>query len=276
VHSLSPSPSSLRRESRRPIALLLAALTLGGCMTWRPVTTPTRALLAGHSETVVRVRRHGGEKLVLLAPRITGDTLHGSLPHGSEDFGSWDVAIPLADVEAVEVALSVTGEVSLDSTDADLARVKKSAADAGIEAVALSNHGGRQLDGAPAPIDLVAAVADTVGDRTEIICDGGVRRGSDIVKAVALGARACMAGRAHFYALAAPDFVLGPSAPSNKRNVLGVVDAVGVPIGAEVIKHRSYGQKVQEIIGGRATHPVFGEKPDEVNQAIEQFLAGLG
>jgi F420-non-reducing hydrogenase large subunit len=63
---------------------------------------------------------------------------------------------------------------------------------------------------------------------------------------------------AHFYALAAPDFVLGPSAPANKRNVLGVVDAVGVPIGAEVIKHRSYGQKVQEIIGGRATHPVFG------------------
>jgi L-lactate dehydrogenase (cytochrome) len=77
------------------------------------------------------------------------------------------------------------------------------AADMGIEAIALSNHGGRQLDGAPAPIDLVAAVADAVGDRTEIICDGGVRRGSDIVKAVALGARACMAGRAHFYALAA-------------------------------------------------------------------------
>jgi L-lactate dehydrogenase (cytochrome) len=77
------------------------------------------------------------------------------------------------------------------------------AADMGIEAVALSNHGGRQLDGAPAPIDLVAEVADAVGDRTEIVCDGGVRRGSDIVKAVALGARACMAGRAHFYALAA-------------------------------------------------------------------------
>ena len=63
---------------------------------------------------------------------------------------------------------------------------------------------------------------------------------------------------AHFYALAAPDFVLGPSAPANKRNILGVVEAVGVPIGAEVIKHRHYGQKVQEIIGGRATHPVFG------------------
>jgi L-lactate dehydrogenase (cytochrome) len=75
------------------------------------------------------------------------------------------------------------------------------AADAGVAAIALSNHGGRQLDGAPAPIDLVAPVADAVGDRVEIVCDGGVRRGSDIVKALALGARACMAGRAHFYAL---------------------------------------------------------------------------
>jgi L-lactate dehydrogenase (cytochrome) len=77
------------------------------------------------------------------------------------------------------------------------------AADAGVDAIALSNHGGRQLDGAPAPIDLVAPVADAVGDRVEIICDGGVRRGSDIVKAVALGARACMAGRAYLYGLAA-------------------------------------------------------------------------
>jgi F420-non-reducing hydrogenase large subunit len=74
---------------------------------------------------------------------------------------------------------------------------------------------------------------------------------------------------AHFYALAAPDFVLGPSAPSAKRNILGVVDAVGVPIGAEVIKHRSYGQKVQEIVGGRATHPVFG-LPGGVSKQISE------
>jgi F420-non-reducing hydrogenase large subunit len=74
---------------------------------------------------------------------------------------------------------------------------------------------------------------------------------------------------AHFYALAAPDFVLGPSAPASKRNVLGVVDAVGVPIGAEVIKHRSYGQKVQEIVGGRATHPVFG-LPGGVSKQISE------
>jgi L-lactate dehydrogenase (cytochrome) len=77
------------------------------------------------------------------------------------------------------------------------------AADAAVEAIALSNHGGRQLDGAPAILELVRPVADAVGDRVEIICDGGVRRGSDILKAVALGARACMTGRAFLYGLGA-------------------------------------------------------------------------
>ena len=77
------------------------------------------------------------------------------------------------------------------------------AADHGVDAVALSNHGGRQLDSAPAPIDLVAPVAQALGGRIEIICDGGVRRGSDIVKAVALGATVCMAGRAYAYGLGA-------------------------------------------------------------------------
>jgi L-lactate dehydrogenase (cytochrome) len=77
------------------------------------------------------------------------------------------------------------------------------AADAGVDAVALSNHGGRQLDGAPVPLELVGPVAQAVGDRLEVVCDGGVRRGSDIVKALALGATACMAGRAYLYGLAA-------------------------------------------------------------------------
>ncbi|HEU5034833.1 MAG TPA: alpha-hydroxy acid oxidase [Mycobacteriales bacterium] len=77
------------------------------------------------------------------------------------------------------------------------------AADSGVDAIALSNHGGRQLDGAPASFDLVAPVADAVGGRIEIICDGGLRRGSDIVKAVAAGANAAMAGRAYLYALGA-------------------------------------------------------------------------
>ncbi|MFN0029471.1 MAG: alpha-hydroxy acid oxidase [Acidimicrobiales bacterium] len=73
----------------------------------------------------------------------------------------------------------------------------------GVDAIALSNHGGRQLDGAPAPIDLVAPVADAVGGSVTILCDGGVRRGSDIVKALALGADAVMIGRAYLYGLGA-------------------------------------------------------------------------
>ena len=73
----------------------------------------------------------------------------------------------------------------------------------GVDAVALSNHGGRQLDDAPAPIDLVAPVAQAVGGDIEILCDGGVRRGSDIVKALSLGANACMAGRLYLYGLGA-------------------------------------------------------------------------
>jgi L-lactate dehydrogenase (cytochrome) len=77
------------------------------------------------------------------------------------------------------------------------------AAEHGVEAIALSNHGGRQLDSAPPAVDLIAPVLDAVGDRLEIICDGGVRRGADIVKAVALGAKACMVGRAYLYALGA-------------------------------------------------------------------------
>ncbi len=77
------------------------------------------------------------------------------------------------------------------------------AVERGVQAVALSNHGGRQVDGSPAPVDLVAPTRDAVGDRIEIICDGGVRRGSDIIKAVALGANACMAGRAWLYGLGA-------------------------------------------------------------------------
>ena len=79
----------------------------------------------------------------------------------------------------------------------------RNAAAAGASAVMLSNHGGRQLDGAPAPVDCIADVADALGDQLEIICDGGIRRGSHIVKALALGANAVGIGRAYLYALAA-------------------------------------------------------------------------
>jgi L-lactate dehydrogenase (cytochrome) len=77
------------------------------------------------------------------------------------------------------------------------------AAERGADAILISNHGGRQLDGSPASIRLVAPIVSAVGDRTEVILDGGVRRGSDVVKAIALGARACMIGRAYLYGLGA-------------------------------------------------------------------------
>lgn len=77
------------------------------------------------------------------------------------------------------------------------------AADRGVEAIAISNHGGRQLDSAPATLDLLPAIAEAVGGKMEIICDGGVRRGSDIVKAISLGANAVMAGRPYLYGLGA-------------------------------------------------------------------------
>jgi len=63
---------------------------------------------------------------------------------------------------------------------------------------------------------------------------------------------------AHFYALAAPDFVLGPTSDPAQRNILGVVAKVGLEIGGEVIKHRAYAQDIQAVIGGKATHPVCG------------------
>lgn len=92
------------------------------------------------------------------------------------------------------------------------------AADAGVEAIALSNHGGRQLDGAPTPLELLPSVVEGVGGRIEIICDGGVLRGSDIVKAVALGATSCMAGRAYLYGL-------GSAGEAGVDHVLALLEA---------------------------------------------------
>jgi L-lactate dehydrogenase (cytochrome) len=67
----------------------------------------------------------------------------------------------------------------------------------------VSNHGGRQMDGCPAPIEVIGDIVDAVGDKLEVILDGGIRRGTHILKALAMGAKACMGGRAYLYGLAA-------------------------------------------------------------------------
>ncbi|WP_164117337.1 alpha-hydroxy acid oxidase [Sphingorhabdus sp. Alg239-R122] len=77
------------------------------------------------------------------------------------------------------------------------------AADIGATAIMVSNHGGRQLDGGRAPFDQLAEIVDAVGDRLDVICDGGIQRGSHVLKALSVGAKACSGGRLYLYALAA-------------------------------------------------------------------------
>jgi L-lactate dehydrogenase (cytochrome) len=77
------------------------------------------------------------------------------------------------------------------------------AADEGIDGIVVSNHGGRQLDGLPASLEVLPEIVDAVGARIEVLIDGGIRRGGDIVKALALGARACLIGRPYLYGLGA-------------------------------------------------------------------------
>jgi L-lactate dehydrogenase (cytochrome) len=98
------------------------------------------------------------------------------------------------------------------------------ARDQGLDGIVLSNHGGRQLDSAPSIVELVQPVAEAVGGDLDIVCDGGIRRGGDIVKALALGATSCMIGRAYLYGLAAAgeegvDWVIEHLHTSMKRDM---------------------------------------------------------
>ena len=106
------------------------------------------------------------------------------------------------------------------------------ARDAGVAALSVSNHGGNNLDGTPAAIRMVKPIADAVGHDLDVVMDGGIRRGSDVVKAVALGARAVMIGRAYLWGLAAN----GQAGVENVLDVLrGGIDSALMGLGVSSI-----------------------------------------
>lgn len=136
-------------------------------------------------------------------------------------FGNFEDSQALTRRDAVSVAAYTAQQFDSSVTWADLewlrglwpgplvlkgiscAEDARRAVEHGVQALIVSNHGGRQLDGLPAALDVLPEIVDAVGGRAEIILDGGVRRGSDVVKAIASGARACMIGRPFLYGLAA-------------------------------------------------------------------------
>lgn len=109
----------------------------------------------------------------------------------------FDPSATLADVERLREAwdgpLVIKGIQSVADAEAVVG--------VGVDAVVVSNHGGRQLDRAPVPLELLPAVLDAVGTRAEVYLDGGIMSGADVVAAVAMGARACLVGRAYLYGL---------------------------------------------------------------------------
>ncbi len=115
------------------------------------------------------------------------------------------------------------------------------AADAGASAISVSNHGGNNLDGTPATIRALPAVAEAVGDRVEVLLDGGVRRGSDVVKALALGAKAVMIGRAYLWGLAAN----GQAGVENVLDLLrGGIDSALLGLGRASVNELTSGDVV--------------------------------
>ena len=112
------------------------------------------------------------------------------------------------------------------------------AADHGADGLVVSNHGGRQLDGAPASAEVLPEVADAVGGRLEVYLDGGVRRGADVVKALALGARAVFVGRPYLYGLAVAGAAgVGRALAILQQELDHTLGLIGVPRAVEVDRH---------------------------------------
>lgn len=142
----------------------------------------------------------------LTKPKMRMANMVNHLPHGADALKVVDTvnAQFRADVswkDAEEMMQQWNGKFVLKGIQCVDDAVK--AAELGVSGIILSNHGGRQLDGAPAAMDILPEVIAAVGPDVEVFVDGGITRGSDIIKAVALGAKGCLIGRAYLYGLAA-------------------------------------------------------------------------
>lgn len=168
-------------------------------MTMPPKISLKNALSYGTSfEWLFNLLLHPGFKLANVAHRVDalGKGAMGLIDYVNSQFDrtvTWDDAAWLA--EQWGGPFVIKGLQSPEDA--------KRAVEIGASALMISNHGGRQLDGVPAPIDCIAPIRDAVGDDLELIVDGGIRRGTHIIKALALGANACSIGRPYLYGLAA-------------------------------------------------------------------------
>ena len=148
------------------------------------------------------------------------------------------------------------GRVDADPEDVEDVADARRAVDIGATAISVSNHGGNNLDGTLASIRALPAVVAAVGGQAEVLLDGGIRRGSDVVKALALGARAVMTGRACLWGLAAG----GPAGVRNVFDILRVgIDSALLALGhssvhdltpADVILPEDLGRPLAEREGG--------------------------
>jgi len=150
--------------------------------------------------------RPGWAARMLGAKRWTFGNLAGHV-RGADDVkavADWvshqfDATLDWSDVEWIRSLwpgkLIIKGILNVDDA--------RSAAKTGADAIVVSNHGGRQLDGAPSTISMLPRIAEAVGSEVEVLFDGGVRSGQDVMRALALGARACLVGRAYVYGLGA-------------------------------------------------------------------------